>query len=67
MLPQIVKGNELDGLVSFQTIHLFRGKDGVVRVGIVLDVPWDEENGMGVAIAGGEVEGVGDAGVAYRQ
>ncbi len=65
MLPKIVKGNELDGLISFQTIDLYRGKDGAARVGIVLGVPWDEEHGMGVVMARGEVERVGDAGVVY--
>ncbi len=65
VLPQIVKGNELDGLISFQTIYLYRGKDGAARVGVVLGVPWDEENGMGVVMAGEEVERVGDAGVVY--
>jgi hypothetical protein len=67
VLPQIVKGNELDGLISFQTIDLFRAKVGVDRIGIVLDVPWDEENGMGLVIANGQVEQVGDASVVYRQ
>jgi hypothetical protein len=67
VLPQIVKGNELDGLVSFQTIYLVRARDGVDRIGIVLNVPWDEENGMGLVIANGQVEQVGDASVVYRQ
>ena len=67
VLPKIVKGNELDGLVSFGTLYVRRPKDGLVRLGIVLQCPWDEENGMGVVIANGEVERVGDASVVYVQ
>jgi hypothetical protein len=65
VLPKIVKGDELDGLVSFGTLYVRRSKDGVVRLGIVLHCPWDEENGMGVVIANGEVERVGDTSVVY--
>jgi hypothetical protein len=64
VLPEIVKGNELDGLISFKTIYISRPEKGISRIGIVLDCPWDEENGMGLVIAGGDVERVGDAGVA---
>jgi hypothetical protein len=65
VLPRIVKGDELDGLVSFGTLYVRRPKDGVARLGIVLHCPWDEENGMGVVIANGEVERVGDTSVVY--
>jgi hypothetical protein len=65
VLPEIVKGNELDGLISFSTIYVLSPKDGASRVGIVLNCPWDEEHGMGIVIANGEVEDVGDAGVVY--
>jgi hypothetical protein len=64
VLPEIVKGNELDGLLSFKTVYISRPDKGVSRIGIVLECPWDEENGMGLVIAGGDVERVGDAGVA---
>jgi hypothetical protein len=67
VLPKIVKGDELDGLVSFGKLYILRPKDGVVRVGLVLYCPWDEEHGMGVVIANGEVERVGDSGVVYLQ
>jgi hypothetical protein len=60
-VPKIVKGTELDGLASFQTIRIFRPKDGVSRVGITLGCPWDEENGVGLVIAGSKVERVGTA------
>jgi hypothetical protein len=65
VLPKIVKGNELDGLVSFGTIYIFPAKDGVARLGIILGCPWDEEHGMGLVVANGEVVRVGDAGVVY--
>jgi hypothetical protein len=65
VLPKLVKGNELDGLVSFGTIYVTRPKDGVSRVGIDLHCPWDEENGLGVVIANGKVERVGQAGVVH--
>ena len=61
VLPEIVKGNELDGLISFATVYVSRPKDGVSRIGVELHCPWDEEHGMGVVIANGEVERVGDA------
>jgi hypothetical protein len=64
VLPEAVKGNELDGLISFKTVYISRPEKGVSRIGIVLGCPWDEENGMGLVIAGGDVERVGDAGVA---
>ena len=60
-----MKGNELDGLISFKTVYISRPEKGALtRIGIVLDCPWDEENGMGLVIAGDDVERVGDAGVA---
>jgi hypothetical protein len=65
VLPKLVKGNELDGLVSFETIYITRPKDGVSRIGIDLHCPWDEENGMGVVIANGKVERVGEAGIGH--
>ena len=65
VLPKITKGDELDGIVSFAKVYVFRPKDGVVRIGVLLECPWDEENGMGVVIANGEVERVGDSGVVY--
>jgi hypothetical protein len=64
VLPEIANGNELDGLISFKTVYISRPEKGASRIGIVLDCPWDEENGMGLVIAGGDVERVGDAGVA---
>jgi hypothetical protein len=64
VLPEIVKGNELDGLISFKIVYISRPEKGVSWIGIVLDCPWDEENGMGLVIAGGDVERVGNAGVA---
>jgi hypothetical protein len=64
VLPEIVKGNELDGLISFKTVYVSRPEKGASRIGIVLDCPWDEENGMGLVIAGDVVERVGDAGTA---
>lgn len=64
VLPEIVKGNELDGLVSFRTIYVSRPENGMSRIGIVLACPWDEEHGMGVVIANGDVERVSDAGTA---
>jgi hypothetical protein len=67
VLPKIVKGDELDGLVSFGTVYVLPPKDGVVRLGVVLRCPWDEEHGMGVVIANGQVERVGDEGVVYLQ
>jgi hypothetical protein len=42
VLPKIVNGNELDGLVYFDRLYVLRPKDGVVRVGVVLHCPWDE-------------------------
>ena len=64
VLPKIVKGDELDGLISFKTIYLSRPENGVSRIGIVLNCPWDEEHGMGVVVSNGKVEQVGDAGAA---
>jgi hypothetical protein len=64
VLPEIVKGNELDGLVSFGTIYVSPPEKGVSRIGVSLHCPWDEEHGMGVRIAGRDVEEVGDAGSA---
>jgi hypothetical protein len=61
VLPEIVKGNELDGLIAWKTIYIARPEMGVSRIGITLECPWDEENGMGVVIAGSDVERVGDA------
>jgi hypothetical protein len=65
LLPEIVKGNELDGLVSFQTLYISLPEDGVCRIGVTLDCPWDPEHGMGLLIAGGEVERVGDSATAF--
>jgi hypothetical protein len=64
VLPEIVNGNELDGLISFKTIYVSHPVKGLSRIGIVLACPWDEEHGMGLVIAGADVERVGDAGVA---
>lgn len=65
VLPKIVKGNELDGLVSFGTIYIALPKVGVASVGNDLDCPWDEEHGMGVVIANGDVKRVRRAGVVH--
>lgn len=64
VLPGVVKGHELDGLISFSTVRVGRPKQGVSRIGIELNCPWDEENGMGVLVEDGAVVGVGDAGTA---
>ena len=59
LFPKIVKGNELDGLVTFNGISVLRPKKGVSRIGVHLGCPWDEEHGMGILIAGDEIESVG--------
>jgi hypothetical protein len=64
LLPKIEKGNELDGRVRFGSILVCPPKKGLSRIGIVLECPWDEEHGMGLVIANGEIEEVGDSGVA---
>ncbi len=59
LFPKIVKGNELDSLVTFNGISVLRPKKGVSRIGVHLGCPWDEEHGMGILIAGDEIECVG--------
>src|SRR5262249_20688749 len=44
MRPKIEKGNELDGLASFESILVGGPKSDVSRIGIVLKCPWDEEH-----------------------
>ncbi len=63
LMPKIEKGNELDRLVSFGRISVLRPQKGLSRIGVVLRCSWNEEDGMGLLIAGDEIECVGDAGV----
>ncbi len=65
VLPEVIKGDELDRLVTFGRIRVFSPKDGVSKAGIECGCPWDEEHGLGVLLSGDEVENVGMADIAY--
>ena len=64
-MPKIEKGNELDGPVSFDGIIVLQPEEGVSRIGVDLRCPWNEEDGMGIAISGDEIELVSVAGVVH--
>ncbi len=65
VLPEIVKGDELDTLVTFGRIRVFPPRERISKIGIECACPWDEEHGLGVLLSRDDVEDVGMAHVAY--
>lgn len=64
ILPEIVRGDELDNLVEFQEMLVHPPKDGQSKIGIEFNCSWDEEHGLGVVVCDGEVEQTGMAEIA---
>ena len=64
ILPVIIKGDELDGLVEFQAMLVHPPKDGYSKIGIEFNCSWDEEHGLGIVICDSKVEQTGLAEVA---
>jgi hypothetical protein len=64
VLPEIVKGDELDRLVTFSRIRVFPPKEGLSKIGIECHCPWDEEHDIGVLLSGDNVEDVSTAHIA---
>lgn len=61
ILPKVVIGNELDGLVQFDTISVHPPVQGTATMGLGFVVPWDVEPtmAMGLRLRDGEVESIG--------
>jgi hypothetical protein len=60
-LPEIKTGNEFDGRVGLLAIRVHCPVNGVSKIGLLYECSWDEEDLLGVRIAGSAVEEVGAA------
>ena len=65
MLPEIMEGDEIDGLVTIDTISIHPPIGDDVMIGIDFTVEWDEEHGMGLRMLDGEIEAIGTAHESY--
>jgi hypothetical protein len=63
-LPELKTGTELDDLVALIVIYVHRPVNGVSKIGIEFQCPWEPDEGLGVRIAGSAVEAIGTGNVA---
>ncbi len=61
ILPEIKTGNELDSLIWISSIHIHPSSGDSQAMGIVYEVPWDEEHGIGILLLKGQVAKIGIA------
>jgi hypothetical protein len=65
ILPRVTNGDELDSLITYDTIYVHPAKDGVSGIGVELLIPVDEENGLGLRMTGEKVVAIGTAHEAF--
>jgi hypothetical protein len=65
--PEIKTGNELDSLVALLAIRVHRPVNGVAKIGILFECPWERDEGLGVRVAGSTVEAIGTGEVAFSE
>lgn len=59
VVPVIKSGNEIDGVITLQSIHIHPPQAGTVSIGIVFSTPWTD-SGIGVRVQRGQVIAVGE-------
>jgi uncharacterized protein DUF6985 len=64
-LPDIKTGNELDQKVTLLAISVHCPVNGVSKIGLLYQCPWERDDDLGVRLAGSVVEAVGTGEVAY--